>query len=153
MASKVGYYSHEALNFPLAGSDGGNVSLPECDIFSSIPDQASVESSLYDTVFCEDGNLLTTSSELRFTSKPSLAFTDLGESYIFLEMVLVKDGAVPAITDADKVIVSNMISVVPFRDLQIFICGKPINSCFQNYLYECYLRVMTEISDEALTKW
>ena len=81
MAGKLGYYSHESLNFPIVGSDSSTLSLPECDLFSSIPNQNSIESSSYDILHPEDGNLLISSPELRFVSKASLKFSDLADRY------------------------------------------------------------------------
>ena len=81
MAGKLGYYSHESLNFPIVGSDASTLSLPECDLFSSIPNQNSIESSSYDILHPEDGNLLISSPELRFVSKASLKFSDLADRY------------------------------------------------------------------------
>ena len=33
------------------------------------------------------------------------------------------------------------------------ICGKTVNSSFQNFLYESYIKVVTDQSEESLTKW
>ena len=79
MARKLGYYSHESLNFPIAGSDAGTIALPECDLFSSIANQNTIESTSFDIVHPEDGNLLASSPEVRFCSKASLKFTDLAD--------------------------------------------------------------------------
>ena len=57
-------------------------------------------------------------------------------SYLCMELHLAKDAANPKVEDADKCIVSNFISVALFRDMQLQLCGKNINSCFQNYMHE-----------------
>ena len=74
----LGYYSHEKLNFPIVGSNESTISLPEIDLWSIIPSQNTVESVSYDHIYSENGNLLATSPELRFHSRPSVLFTDLG---------------------------------------------------------------------------
>ena len=33
------------------------------------------------------------------------------------------------------------------------ICGKPINSSFQNFFYGSYIKVVTDQSEESLSKW
>ena len=93
MAGKLGYYSHESLNFPIVGSDANTLALPECDLFSSIPNQNTIESSSYDVLHPEDGNLLITSPELRFVSKASLKFCDLADRYIlFTQYLWIEEG-------------------------------------------------------------
>ena len=79
MAGKIGFYTHETLNFPVSGGNEQVVSLPETDLWSGIPSQNSVESSLYDIIYSEDSNLLSSSTELRFHSRPSLHFSDLSD--------------------------------------------------------------------------
>ena len=75
MAGRFGVYSHEALNFPMStGGSSGTIALPECDLWAGIAQQGSVESVSWDHIYPEDGNLLTTSPELRFHSRPSLMF-------------------------------------------------------------------------------
>ena len=79
MSGKVGFYTHETLNFPVSGGNESSVSLPETDLWSGIPSQNSVESSLYDIIYSEESNLLSSSAELRFHSRPSLNFSDLSD--------------------------------------------------------------------------
>ena len=67
-----------------------------------------------------------------------------------LEMKLIKDGATPGVTATDKVVPANFLSIVPWRDLQIHLGGKPIHSCYQNYLWESYLKIITEVSSDSL---
>ena len=68
-------FNHEAMNFPVSGSEAPNISLPEADLWSSLAIQNTVESSSYEQVYCSDTELLSTSPDLRFVSRPSVDFT------------------------------------------------------------------------------
>ena len=52
---KEAVYSHERLNFPVAGSVDPYCSLPDIDLFSSPPTQNSVESVYWDIFYPESG--------------------------------------------------------------------------------------------------
>ena len=104
-------------------------------------------------------------------------------SYLCMDLRMVKDGAVPDMLSTDKAIVANFITgnfinllfsmeclyyicrlktyffcplfllAVLFRDFQILIGGRAVNSCHMNFMYESYLRTITELSEEAISKW
>ena len=80
MAGRVGFYSHEALSFPTgSGTSEASVSLPNVDLWDSIPSQSSVESCTWDTVYPQESNLLATSTQVTFNARSSLFFTDLSD--------------------------------------------------------------------------
>ena len=67
--------NHEGMNFPVSGSDAPNIGLPEADLWSSLAIQNTVKSSSFEQVYCSDAELLSTSSDMRFISRPSVDFT------------------------------------------------------------------------------
>ena len=67
--------SHDAMNFPVSGSEAPNITLPEADLWSSLAIQNTVESSSFEQIYCNPADLLATSPDLRFSSRPSIDFT------------------------------------------------------------------------------
>ena len=122
MAGISSTFSHDTLNFPVVGSSNDSISLPEIDIWSDLATQNSVEHSSYDHIYCDPSDILATSPDLRYVSKPSMQWSDLSDSYLFLELQLIKTSGEEkdsAITDADKTCVSNFLSNSLFKDLQV----------------------------------
>ena len=120
MAGISSAFSHDTLNLPVAGSSSDSISLPEIDIWSDLATQNSVESSSYNHVYCDSSDLLSTSPDMRYVARPSMQWTDLSDSYLFLELQLIKtSGKDRTITDADKTCVSNFLSNSIFKDLQV----------------------------------
>ena len=122
MAGISSTFSHDTLNFPVVGSANDSISLPEIDIWSDLATQNSVEHSSYDHVYCDSSDLLSTSPDLRYVARPSTQWTDLSDSYLFLELQLIKTSGEEkdrAITDADKTCISNFLSNALFKDLQV----------------------------------
>ena len=153
-------YSHERLNFPVSGSEASTIHLPECDLWSHIPIQDSIQDTILEIVYCPSSNLLATSPCLEFKVKPSVLYSDLADSFLTMELSLTKnpdksegskDTAV--ITDEDKVGTCNFIGACMFKDLAVQMAGKPINSCFNNFYWENYIKVVTEASYFSMDKW
>ena len=40
-----------------------------------------------------------------------------------------------------------------FKDVQLYLSGKPIASCYGLAYYEAYIRLLTQLSTEATNKW
>ena len=112
---KEAVYSHERLNFPVAGSSDPRVALPDIDLFSQIPIQDSVESVQYDFFYPESGNLLPTSPRVQIKAKKSQYFSDLSDSYLMFELSFNKSGDAPAIDPAEQCCPTNFMSAVIFK--------------------------------------
>ena len=151
MAGSVGFYSHDTLTFPTGGGTAGEtITLPETNLWDGIPNQSSVESCSWDVLYPDESNLLSTSTTVSFHSRPSLFFSDLSDSYMTLEMRLIKDGDDPIVKATDQVVPANFMAMTPWKDMQIHVGGKPIHSCYQNLLWEAYLKIITETSNDSL---
>ena len=146
-------YSHERLNFPVAGSSDPRISLPDVDLYSNLPIQDSVENVVYDFYYPESGNLLEGSPVVQFKAKESMYFSDLADSYLMFEVSFNKEGADPTIDPTEECSPTNFLSAVLFKDLSIEFNGKPVNSTFGNYMYESYIKLLIDSSGPALDKW
>ena len=153
-------YSHDRLNFPISGSTATTVNLPEVDLWSGIPIQQSIESTIYEHVYTPSSNLLATSPTLEFKVKPSVLYTDVADSWLTLELSIIKtpdkspgSKDVPDIVTTDHVGTCNFVGANMFKDLAVKIAGKPCNSCFNNFLWESYMKVIVEQTDQSLNKW
>ena len=146
-------YTHDQIQFPVAGSDEAVIALPEIDFTSHIPTQGSVEKVSYQKLYCDSANLLGTSPQLVFHSKPSQYWTDLSETFISLEISLVRTDGKKIDVEKEKVSFCNFVAASLFKDLQIQICGKNTTSCFNNFYIENYLKVVLEQSQESMQKW
>ena len=40
-----------------------------------------------------------------------------------------------------------------FKDIQLYLSGKPISSVYGLAYYEAYIRLLTQLSSEATNKW
>ena len=112
---KEAVYSHERLNFPVAGSADPRVALPDIDLFSQIPIQDSVESVQWDFFYPESGNLLPTSPRVQFKAKESQYMSDLSDTYLMFELSFNKSGDDPAIDPAEQTCPTNFMSAVIFK--------------------------------------
>ena len=147
-----------SLNSPVLGSQH-EISLAETDLFSMVPYQQSVLRSYWSVFYPETGSLVSTNPDISFNIGPSPHCSNLANSFIRLEVQLTKekDPQKQADTDeikaADKVCPANFVAASLFKDIQLYISGKPIASNYGLSYYEAYIRMLTQLSHDAMNKW
>ena len=150
--------SHDTLNKPVLGSSH-KVGMSELDLHSVLPVQDDISKVTYDRIWPQNGSLVDTNPEVVFIAPPSPHFSDLSDSYFRMELKLVKQPDPAKKDDTSKIVpedlanVSNFTAMSLWKDITLFIAGRPINSCFGNALFEAYFKLLTQCSEEALRKW
>lgn len=134
-------YSHETLNYPI--KNNADVSLSEFHLFSKVNFQGQVQSNTVESIYPTQGTLDHSAPNLEFKVRPSLDLTDLSDSWLELDVGLIKtsdDNKVP--TAADKVTPCNNIMYNCFKSLNIELNGQPMHSNWNLYHLQSYIQVI-----------
>ena len=153
MAGRTLITNHEDLNFAVAGGANSVVALSETDLYSSLAIQDSVKSHHFEPFYPTTGSLLDSSPDITFNVGPSMHLTCLADSFLEIDISLVKGPTKAKVVAADKAVPANFASIAWVKDLNVFISGKPVTSSFGNFLHEAYLKVITETSSDSIRKW
>ena len=151
--------THDNFVKPLLGSSH-KIALSELDLGSTLPTQEDIQKNFYERVYSQNGSLVASNPEVVFISPPSQHFTDLSDSYVRMEVKLVKTHKDPdnkddttEIKDTDLANASNLVAFSLWKDVTLYISGRQVNSNFGLQLYESYLKVLTQCSEESQRKW
>ena len=80
------YYSHENLNNFVHGQGADDARLSELDIFSPLATQNEVQSVFWEKVFCNDGGLDLSQTDVQFDLKPTISVTSLADSWMEVDL-------------------------------------------------------------------
>ena len=150
--------THEGLNRPVLGSSN-KIGISELDLHSVLPLQEDIQKVSFDRIYPQNGSLLPSNPEVVFIAPPSEHFSDMSDSYIRMEVQLMKEpdpnkkDDTSKITKEDLANVSNLAAFSLWKDVSLYIAGRQVNSNFGLSFYESYFKILTQCSEEAQRKW
>ena len=150
------YYSHENLNDFKHGKGSDDAKLSELDIFSPLATQNEVQDVFWEKVYCNDGGLDSSSTEVQFEIKPSIPVISLADSWMEVDVRLQErkaDGSIASPTAGTKVAPSNSVLYNLWKDLHIEINGNQVQNTHGLYHLQCYLMLLLNLSFNGLRKW
>ena len=127
--------------------------LSETDLYSTLAIQDSVKNHHFEPFYPANGSLLDSSPDVTFEVSQSMHLTCLADSYLEIDVSLVKGANKAKVVATDLAVPTNFAALAWVRDIKVFISGRPVNSAFGHFHLEAYLKVVTETSTDAIRKW
>ena len=150
-------YRHEVLDYEVrTPHQHAEAGLSELAIFDAPPITREIDGVYREKIHCREAGLDHTVDLVQFEIKPTNECISLSDSYISCTVKLQKlndDGTMVNPAATDTVGIANNVLYTLFRDQLIHINDRQIHATHQTYFLQCYLQLLTSLSEESFEKW